>query len=315
MSLMAKKMSRYIIAVFIIFSLNFAIPRAMPGDPLTNLLGEDVLLTDRAVAELRSEMGMDKSWPQQYIDYWRGIFHLDLGYSYHLHSPVARIIHSRMKWTLLLALPPLILGSVLGTLLGARAGWRRKGMRSNMQTAFFLAVYCTPPYFLSLLTLYLLSFKAGIFPLKGFYTTGSAADIAHHLFLPIMVMTLFTLSRNYMIMRGSVIQEKRSLYAAFARSKGLYDDEILFRHIFRNALLPIITLLAMDFGFILSGALFIEIVFSMNGMGSLIYDALLSRDYPVLQGSFLIITIMVVSANLIADLLYSCLDPRVGWQQ
>ena len=139
-------------------------------------------------------------------------------------------------------------------------------------------------------------------------------DIAHHLFLPILVMTLFSLSRNYMIMRGSVLQEKNSLYAAFARAKGLYDDEVLFRHVFKNALLPIITLLALDFGFILSGALFVEIVFSMNGMGNLIYDALLSRDYPVLQGSFLIITLMVVSANLLADLLYSRLDPRVRWQ-
>jgi peptide/nickel transport system permease protein len=315
MSLMAKKMGRYIIAIFVIISLNFIIPRAMPGDPLTNLLGEDVILTDRAVADLRSEMGLDKSWPQQYLDYWMGILRLDLGYSYHLHSPVSRIVQSRMKWTLLLALPPLILGGVLGTLLGALAGWMSNRLSSKIQTAFFLAVYCTPPYFLSLLALYLLSFKLSLFPLKGFYASGSAADIAHHLFLPILVMTLFTLSRNYMIMRGSVIQEKRSLYAAFARAKGLYDNEILFRHIFRNALLPIITLLAMDFGFILSGALFIEIVFSMNGMGSLIYDALLSRDYPVLQGSFLIITIMVVSANLIADLLYSCLDPRVGWQQ
>ena len=117
-----------------------------------------------------------------------------------------------------------------------------------------------------------------------------------------------------MIMRGSVLSEKSSHYAAYARAKGLYDDEILFRHVFKNALLPIITLLAMDFGFILSGALFVEIVFSMNGMGNLIYDALLSRDYPVLQGSFLVITIMVVSANLLADLLYSRLDPRVRWQ-
>jgi len=314
MSHTAKRWSRYIIAIVIIFSLNFIIPRAMPGDPLTNLLGEDVILTDSTVAELRREMGLDRSWSQQYLDYWWSILHLDLGYSFHLHSPVSEIILSRMKWTLLLALPSLVLGAVLGTVLGALAGWRSRSKGLKMQTALFLAVYCTPPYFLSLLALYLLSFKLGLFPLKGFYSTGSAADIAHHLFLPILVMTLFSLSRNYMIMRGSVIQEKSSLYAAYARAKGLYDYEILFRHIFKNALLPIITLLAMDFGFILSGALFIEIVFSMNGMGNLIYDALLSRDYPVLQGSFLVITIMVVSANLLADLLYSRLDPRVRWQ-
>jgi len=314
MSLMAKKAGRYIIAIAIIFSLNFIIPRAMPGDPLTNLLGEDVTLTDSTVAKLRSDMGLDRPWSLQYLDYWGSILHLNLGYSFHLHSPVSEIIFSRMKWTLLLALPSLILGGVLGTILGALAGWRSGRMGPKIQTAFFLAIYCTPPYFLCLLALYLLSFKLALFPLKGFYVTGSAMDIAHHLFLPIAVMTLFSLSRNYMIMRGSVLQEKGSLYVAYARAKGLYDEEILFRHVFKNALLPIITLLAMDFGFILSGALFIEIVFSMNGMGNLIYDALLSRDYPVLQGSFLIITIMVVSANLLADLLYSRLDTRVRWQ-
>ncbi len=259
-------------------------------------------------------MELDKSWPEQYLEYWMDILRLDLGYSFHLHRFVSDIIFERMKWTLLLAVPALILGAILGALTGARAGWKSGRHILKMERAFFLAIYCTPPYFLSLIVLYLLSFKAGLFPLKGFYSTGSAVDIAHHLFLPMTMMTLFSLSRNYMIMRGSVLQEKSSLYAAFARAKGLYDEEILFRHVFKNALLPIITLLALDFGFILSGALFIEIVFSMNGMGSLIYDALLSRDYPILQGSFLIITIMVISANMLADLLYSCLDPRVRWQ-
>jgi len=314
MSLARKKAIRYAIAIFLIFSLNFAIPRSMPGDPLTNLLGEDVILTESTVAELRIEMGLDRPLFQQYLDYWRSILSLDLGYSFHLHAPVSGIILSRMKWTLLLALPSLVLGAILGTVLGALAGWRSGKESQKVQTALILAVYCTPPYFLCLLVLYLLSYRLDLFPLKGFYTTGSWPDIAHHLFLPVLVMTLFSLSRNYMIMRGSVLQEMSSLYASYARAKGLYDDEILFRHIFKNAILPIITLLAMDFGFILSGALFIEIVFSMNGMGNLIYDALLSRDFPTLQGSFLIITIMVVSANLLADLLYSRLDPRVRWQ-
>jgi peptide/nickel transport system permease protein len=314
MSLSSKKAGRYALALFVIISLNFIIPRAMPGDPLTNLLGEDVIMTDSLVMQLRNEMGLDRPLSEQYLDYWWDILHLDLGYSFHLHSPVSQIIFTRMKWTLLLAVPSLVIGSALGALLGALAGWRSDGPRQKAETALLLAIYCTPPYFLCLLVLYLFSFRLGLFPLKGFYSTGSIADIAEHLFLPVAVMTLFTLSRNYMIMRGSVISEKGSLYAAFARAKGLYDREILFRHVFRNALLPIVTLLAMDFGFILSGALFIEIVFSMNGMGNLIYDALLSRDYPVLQGSFLLITIMAVSANLLADLLYSRLDPRVRWQ-
>jgi peptide/nickel transport system permease protein len=313
MSLTAKRASRYLVALFIIISMNFIIPRAMPGDELTNLLGEDVTITDSTIAELRHEMGLDRTWTEQYLDYWWKILHLDLGYSFHLHSDVSRIIVSRIKWTLLLALPSILLGAIAGTVLGALAGWDGRNAGRKIQTLLLLAVYCTPPYFLCLLALYLFSFKLDLFPMKGFYITGSTLDIAHHVFLPILVMTLFSLSRNYMIMRGSVIQEKSSLYAAFARAKGLYNEEILFRHVFRNALLPIITLLAMDFGFMLSGALFIEIVFSMNGMGNLIYDSLLARDYPVLQGSFLIITIMAVSANMLADLLYSRFDPRVKW--
>ena len=311
--LSGKKATRYAIALFLIISLNFFIPRSMPGDPLTNLLGEDISLTASSVEELRERMGLDRPLSQQYLDYWHDIFRFDLGYSFHLHRNVSDLIYDRMKWTLLLSLPAMVLGAMMGTLLGARAGWR-SGALHRTQTGFIMAIYCAPPYFLSLIALYLLSYKLGLFPLKGFYSTGSALDIAHHLFLPSAMMTLFSLSRNYMIMKGSVLQEKGSLYATFARAKGLYDEQILFRHVFKNALLPIITLLALDFGFIFSGALFIEIVFSMNGMGSLIYDALLSRDYPVLQGSFLIITIMVVSANLLADLLYSHLDPRVGWE-
>ena len=311
--LLGKKATRYAIALFLIVSLNFFIPRSMPGDPLTNLLGEDIMLTASSVQELRERMGLDRPLSQQFLDYWHDILRFDLGYSFHLHRNVSDLIYDRMKWTLLLSLPAMVMGAILGTLLGARAGWKSSALRRT-QTGFIMAIYCAPPYFISLIALYLLSYKLGLFPLKGFYSTGSALDIAHHLFLPSAMMTLFSLSRNYMIMKGSVLQEKGSLYATFARAKGLYDEQILFRHVFKNALLPIITLLALDFGFILSGALFIEIVFSMNGMGSLIYDALLSRDYPVLQGSFLIITIMVVSANLLADLLYSYLDPRVRWQ-
>jgi peptide/nickel transport system permease protein len=313
MLLSEKKAIRYALAIFLIVSLNFIIPRCMPGDPLTNLLGEDVILTDHSVEKLREDMGLNKPLSQQYLEYWQSILRFDLGYSFHLHRDVSDLIFNRIKWTLLLSVPALILGAILGTLLGARAGWRSSSLQ-KIQTGLILAIYCTPPYFLSLIALYLLSYKLGLFPLKGFYSTGSALDVAHHILLPSAMMMLFSLSRNYMIMRGSVLQEKGCLYAAFARAKGLYDEEILFRHVFKNALLPIITLLALDFGFILSGALFIEIVFSMNGMGSLIYDALLSRDYPVLQGSFLIITVMVVSANLLADLLYSRLDPRVRWQ-
>jgi len=306
-----KKALRHLIALLIIFTLNFIIPRAMPGDPITNLLGENFVASEATIQELKTELGLDKSLPAQFLDYWKDIFSLRLGYSYHFNQKVISIIFSRIKWTLALLIPSILLGAFLGTFLGALSGWKKNNLANKTTTRAFLAVYSSPPYFLGILLLYIFSFKWGLFPFKGFYETGTFLDILQHLFLPILIMSAFAASRNYMIMRGSVLIEKEQLYVVYARAKGLYGDSILFRHIFKNASLPVITLIALDFGFLLSGALFVEIVFSMNGMGTLIYEALLSRDYPVLQGCFLIITLMVIAANFIADFLYSYIDPRV----
>lgn len=306
-----KKALRYLSALFIIFTLNFILPRIMPGDPVSHLLGENFIASDASVRELEQELGLDKSLPAQYLDYWKSIFTLRLGYSYHFNQKVHMLIYTRMKWTLALLLPSIILGGILGMLLGALSGWKKNSPGNKAATRAFLAVYSSPPYFLGIIFLYVFSFQWGLFPSKGFYETGTFADVLQHLFLPVLIMSVFTASRNYMIMRGSVLIEKEKLYVVYARAKGLSGNAILFRHIFRNASLPVITLIALDFGFLLSGALFVEIVFSMNGMGTLIYEALLSRDYPVLQGCFLVITVMVVAMNFIADVLYTLVDPRV----
>lgn len=315
MFLSGKKGIRYLLALLIIFSLNFIIPRAMPGDPLTNLLGEEFTLSGTALQELRSELGLDKPLTFQFFQYWKNILHLDLGYSYHFNQNVISLILSRMKWTLALLVPSILLGAFLGTFLGALSGWRRNTFANKATTWFFLAVYSSPPYFLGIIFLYIFAFKWGIFPFKGFYSTGTVVDVLQHLFLPVMIMGAFAASRNFMIMRGSVVIEKEKLYVLYAKAKGLLGFGILHRHVFKNAVLPVLTLIALDFGFLLSGALFVEIIFSMNGMGTLIYDALLSRDYPALQGCFLIITLMVIGANLVTDILYGFIDPRVREKQ
>jgi peptide/nickel transport system permease protein len=306
-----KKALRYLLALFIIFTLNFIIPRTMPGDPVAHLLGENFNASGAMIQELRQELGLDKPLPAQYLDYWKNIFTLRLGYSYHFNQNVVALIFARMKWTLALLVPSILLGAVLGTLLGALSGWKKNNLGNKATTWAFLAIYSSPPYFLGIVLLYVFSYKWGLLPFKGFYESGTFLDVLQHLFLPILIMSAFTASRNYMIMRGSVLIEKEKLYVVYARAKGLYGNAILFRHIFKNASPPVITLIALDFGFLLSGALFVEIVFSMNGMGTLIYDALLSRDYPVLQGCFLIITIMVIAANFTADILYGFIDPRM----
>jgi len=310
MPLSPKRALRYLVALFIIVSLNFVLPRAMPGDPVTKLLGEDLLVTPQTLQELKIELGLDKPLLRQYQEYWQNLLHLRLGYSYHFNQKVDVLILSRMKWTLFLLLPSILLAALIGTLAGALSGWWKNTPLNKAMTLFFFALYSNPPFFLGMMLLYLFSFRLGWLPFRGFYDTGSLLDILRHLLLPILVLSAFASSRNYMITRGSVITEKEKLYVVSARAMGLLGHSILFRHVFRNASLPVITLVALDFGFLLSGALLVEIVFSMNGMGTLIYEALLSRDYPVLQGCFLVITVMVVGANFAADILYTLVDPR-----
>lgn len=311
MHIIKKKGIRYLLTLFIIFSLNFFIPRLMPGDPVVYLVGEDAAVDREIIAELTAELGLDRPLIIQYFHYWRQIFRFDFGYSYHLRKPVIRVILSKLPWTLGLLVPPILIGALLGTFLGALSGWRRNNLVNKCSTGLTIGLYSAPPYFLSMILLYLFSVHWEIFPLKGFYQSGTLGDILRHYFLPVIVLSLFIASRNYMIMRGSVLQEKDRLYVLYARAKGIYGDSLLFRHVFKNAILPVVTMIALDFGFIFSGALLIEIVFSMNGMGTLIYEAILSRDYPLLQGIFLVISLMVISANILADSLYQWLDPRV----
>jgi peptide/nickel transport system permease protein len=305
------KAGRYLLAVFLIATINFILPRAMPGDPVLNLLGEDFLITEEQVEDMRAELGLDQPLHIQYLKYWQDLLKLDFGYSYHFNEDVTGLVAGRVGWTLLLVGPAILLGAVVGGFSGALAGWHVGRPQEKVATTIALMLYATPPYFLALILLYLFAFAHPLFPLKGFYSTGTWTDILKHLTLPVAALALFSSSRNYMIMRGSVLQEKKRLYVSYARAKGLVGASVLFKHVAQNASPPLVTLIALDFGFIFSGALFVEIIFSMNGMGVLIFDALMSRDYPVLQGSFLIITFMVIAANMVADLLYGWIDPRV----
>ena len=311
MGRLLRKSGRYLLAIWLITSINFILPRAMPGDPVLNLLGEDFLLSEEQVEDLRAELGLDQPPHIQYLKYLRDVLGLNFGYSYHFNEDVTGLVAGRMGWTLLLVGPAILLGAAVGGCSGALAGWHAGSPQERVATSLALMLYATPPYFLALILLYVFAVEYPLFPLKGFYTTGTWINILKHLTLPVAALTLFSASRNFMIMRGSVLQEEKRLYVNYARAKGLVGASVLFKHVAQNASPPLVTLVALDFGFIFSGALFVEIIFSMNGMGVLIFDALMSRDYPVLQGTFLVITFMVIAANFIADLLYGWIDPRV----
>jgi len=212
---------------------------------------------------------------------------------------------------LLLVGTSLLIGYAAGIILGTWAGWMSDHKPAKALTGASICISCIPPYLLGLTLFSIFVYHLNWFPYKGLYTTPDIWSVMHHLALPVATLALFVFARNLLIMRGSVLAEKNQLYPQFARSLGVPGRKILYGHVMRNAILPILTQFAIDFGFLFSGALFIEIIFSLNGLGTLMYDAILTRDYPVLSGLFLVIAVMVILANVIADILYGVIDPRV----
>jgi peptide/nickel transport system permease protein len=316
-SYLAYRLLRNFIALFIIITFIFLIPRMMPGDPFISVLGEEVYYrAPDLVQELKVQHGLDRPLHEQYFTYLHNLFHGNFGYSFHYYQPVWSVIAYRLKWTLVLLVPSTVLGAILGIVVGSAAGWRRSSSLDTGITSLFLFLYSMPHYWLAMLFVLIFAFYLGLFPLSGITQGGlmgvtKILDVLWHMALPVTVLTLFGTAYNYLIMRNSVVQVSSEGFILTARAKGLQERDILFRHVLRNAMLPVITVLALDFGFMVSGTLLVEIVFSWGGMGTLIYDAVLARDYPLLHGCFLIITICVLVANFLADVAYAVLDPRI----
>jgi len=307
---------RYLMSLFLIITLIFLIPRMMPGDPFMSILGEEVYYkSPDLVKELKSQYGLDRPLPEQYLTYLKSMSQGDLGYSFHYMQPVRDVISFKLKWTLGILVPALILGALLGILAGSMAGWKGGGLDSAL-TLGTLFVYSMPHYWLAMIAVMIFAFYLDLFPLSGITEGGLAGleklkDILWHMTLPMSVLTLFGATYNYFIMRSSVLQVSGEGFVLAARAKGLSERSVLLRHVLRNALLPLITVIALDFGFMVSGALLVEIVFSWGGMGTLIYDAVMARDYPLLHGSFLVTAVFVLAANFLADVLYAVFDPRL----
>lgn len=312
------KLIRYGFTLFLVLSLNFALPRMMPGDPVVNLLGDEALHNDPKMrAELRAEFGLDKPLHIQYVNYLKSLFRLDLGYSIHKSQSVCDLMAYRLFWTMMLVFPSIIVGAVLALFLGSWAGFS-SGSRSDLfLTGLALFLYTCPPFLLAMVLVSVFAFHLGLFPLGNLTSGGKIGieyivDVAWHLFLPVVTLSLLGASFKFLVVRNSTVQLLEEQFVLAARAKGLRERDILLRHVIRNALPPFISMVALSFGFMVSGALIVEIVFSLNGMGTLVYDAVVARDYPVMQGCFLVLTISVLVANLVADILYGIADPRIG---
>jgi len=316
---LAGKGVQYALVLLFAITLNFLLPRMMPGSPLVFLAGEDVsFLTEEQRGALVSSLGLDRPLWAQYGRYLFQLARGDLGHSFQKARPITEIIGERLPWTLLLVGLSLLTATLVGIAWGALAAWRRGTMLDLGSLGLSMFFESTPSFWLGMIFIAL--FAAGLrwFPIFGAVTPGAVLDgwarvsnVAWHLVLPLATLTLITIPGMFLIMRYSMLTVLGEQYIATARAKGVEERRVLFRHAIRNALLPVATVFMLNVGFIVSGATVIETVFSYPGVGRLLYEAVLNRDYPVMQATFFIITISVIVANILADLLYPLIDPRV----
>ncbi len=311
----------YLIALLLILTLNFFLPRMMPGDPLMAIYGDEALvqMSPQLKADLTERFALDQSTGEQFISYWAALFRGDLGYSYSYNAPVTDVIFDRLPWTLLLGGLALVLSTVLGVLLGIESGWRRGGRFDGGTLSGMVALSGFPDFFLGILLLLLFAVHLEWLPLFGAEEAYSGlsgierlADIGKHLLLPLLTLTLARITGGYLLTRNAMIGILNEPYILLARAKGLKPQSIKYRHAGRNSMLPVVTRTGIWAGRMVTGVLFVEVVFSYPGIGLTTYESLTFRDYPMLQGLLLVSALCVLVANFIVDLLYPKLDPRVS---
>jgi len=297
--------------------INFLIIHLAPGDPVLVIAGE-YGTTPEYLAAMRAKMGLDKPLSVQLLIYLKTTFMGDLGHSFVWNQSVLRIILEFVPATFLLMGSSLVLSVLIGVPLGVWASRKPYSLMDNTITTVSLAGYSIPVFWLGIMSILLFSVRLKWLPTQGMASiasgyTGSAyaLDVARHLVLPATVLALAQLALITRLTRASLLEVMSLDFITTAWSKGLGENWVIFRHGLRNALLPIVTIIGLQVGYLFGGAILTETVFAWPGMGRLMLRALSTRDYPLIMGMFIVITVMIVLVNLLTDILYAVLDPRV----
>ena len=304
-----------LVTIWFVLTFNFFLFRVLPGDPV-GVLARSEKLTPADVQRLQHDLGLDRPMLQQYVIYLRETLSGHLGESLRTAEQVKHMIGIRVWPTVLLVGLGTLLATYFGVLIGIRGGWRR-GSRFDTNSQYAsLILYSMPEGWLGMLLLLLFSGWLHWFPAGGYSSGGQTGvsqvvDVANHLFLPLLTLTLGYIGGYSIIMRSSMIDTTHEDFVGTARAKGVPERMVRKHHVVPNAILPTFTLIFLSFGFVLGGAIVIETVFSWPGLGLLTYDAIRTLDYPVIQAVFLIASAAVILANLIADISYGYLDPRI----
>lgn len=315
------RLALYAVAAWAAVTLGFVLPRLMPGDPATTLLARlRGKLSPAALSSLREALGFaDGSLAHQYLVYWRHLLHGDLGLSVaYFPVPVGEVIGTGLFWTVALAGGAVVVSFAAGTLLGVAAAWRRGGVLDSALPPVLALLGAVPYFWLAMVALFAFGYGLRWFPLGHAYsldrepgwTLAFVADVARHAALPALTLVVATLGGWMLGMRNTMVALLDADFIKLAWAKGLPPRQVMLRYAARNALLPSVTGFGMALGFVLSGSLLTEIVFSYPGLGYLLVEAVRNQDYALMQGLFLLITLAVLAANFLVDVAYVWLDPR-----
>ena len=324
MSLARAVLSRLLqglVLVLAVVVLNFALVHAAPGDPVETIAGASGGMSEELMAQLRTQYGLDKPLYVQLGVYLAKVLSGDLGYSYFFNLPVVSMIGERVPATLLLVLSAVLAAFFIGTALGVLSSRKPNGALSQFITVLSMVGFAAPVFWMGIMLVILFASVLPILPVSGMRSVDSSGgrladmvDVAHHLILPTLTLSLVYLAQYSRLARSSMLDVLGSDFIRTARAKGLADRVVLYKHALRNAVLPVITVLGLQFGNVMAGAILVETVFNWPGLGRLAFEAVLRRDYPTTLGVLLFSSIVVIVMNLLTDLAYRLIDPRIKAQ-
>ena len=315
---LCRRLLQAALLVVAIAGINFAMLHLAPGDAVDVLAGESGAADEQYVAELREAFGLDQPVHIQLARYLANVAQLNFGFAFHYNVPVLELIFERLPATLLLMISSLLIALVGGIVLGVTAARRVGTPWDGMITIMSLIGYATPLFWLGLMLVLVFSVKLQLLPSGGMSTIGaamspleSALDVGRHLVLPAFTLSLFYMATYTRLMRAQMLEVFGMDFVRTARAKGISPDRVAYRHVLRNAILPLISLFGVQVGAVLGGAVVVEVVFGWPGLGRLAFDAIAQRDVNLLMGILFFSSLLVIVVNVLIDLLYVVLDPRI----
>lgn len=316
----SRRMLTGLLTVLFCLAFNFALIRLAPGDPIKIMAGIDNP-NEEMIEALTEKYGLDKSIPEQFVVYLEQLIHFDLGYSYLNNRPVIEIIKQKIVPSLMLTLTAILCSVVIGTLLGVVAARKNGGLFDRIMCSVAYVFDSLPSFWLGLMMILIFASTLKLFPTSGMYNvraqyTGGAyvLDVLHHLALPVCTLILVQIPYYFRIARSSVIQVMADDFIITYRAAGMDERKIFFRYVLKNAIIPTVTVFGMSLAFMITGSTLVETVFAWPGIGRVLLDSIYQRDYPVLSGIYLLLSVSVAVMMILVDLVYAWIDPRIRYE-